>query len=68
MPSDKEVEDLLQEALAVLEGYAEEEDIDAEELPELVTFEDAEILTMNKGFVLRFPDRTEFQVTIVRSG
>ena len=32
-----------------------------------MTFEDAGIMTRNKGVVLRFEDGTEFQVTIVRS-
>ena len=31
------------------------------------TFEEAGVLTMNKGLVLRMKDRREFQVTIVQS-
>lgn len=31
------------------------------------TFEDAGILTNNKGLVVRLPDGSEFQLTIVRS-
>ena len=31
------------------------------------TFEDAGVLTMNKGLVIRLKDHREFQVTIVQS-
>ncbi len=31
------------------------------------TFEEEGVLTMNKGLVLRFPDGSEYQLTIVRS-
>ena len=31
------------------------------------TFEDAGILTTNKGLVIRMKDRSEFQMTIVKS-
>ena len=31
------------------------------------TFDEAGVLTMNKGLVLRMKDRREFQVTIVQS-
>ena len=69
MPSDKDVEIFLQEALVVFDEIAQEEgDPDPEELPEVATFEDAGVLTTDKGLVLRFGDHTEFQVSIVRSG
>ncbi len=31
------------------------------------TFEEAGVLTMNKGLVIRLKDRREFQITIVQS-
>ncbi len=31
------------------------------------TFDEEGVLTMNKGLVLRFPDDSEHQITIVRS-
>ncbi len=33
----------------------------------VTTFENAGIMTYNKGLVLRMPDGTEFQLTIVQS-
>ena len=36
-------------------------------LESAVTFEEAGIMTMNKGVVFRMTDGTEFQVTVVQS-
>lgn len=38
-----------------------------ETIDSVQTFEEAGVLTMNKGLVLRMKDRREFQVTIVQS-
>ena len=37
------------------------------EITSIRTFEDAMMLTMNKGLVIKYDDGTEFQLTIVRS-
>jgi hypothetical protein len=37
------------------------------EIDSVTTYEDAGVLTRDAGFVLRFRDHTEYQVTIVRS-
>ena len=56
----------LEEALMLaLEGYCDAQDI---EMPEIVTFSDAGILTMNRGIVVRVPGGREYQVTIVDAG
>lgn len=70
MPSDIDVEYLLESALA---GFGEsteegETDLSPEDMPEVVDFHAAGVLTHNKGLVLTFGDGSEFQVTIVRSG
>ena len=38
-----------------------------EGLDSIRTFEEAGVLTMNKGLVIRLKDRREFQITIVQS-
>jgi len=38
-----------------------------EEIRSIRTFEDAGVMTYNKGLVIRYDDGTEFQVTIVQS-
>ena len=38
-----------------------------EAIDSIQTFEEAGVLTMNKGIVLRMKDHREFQVTIVQS-
>jgi hypothetical protein len=56
----------LEEALMLaLEGYCDAHEIDT---PEIVTFTDAGILTMNRGIVVRVRGGREFQVTIVDAG
>ena len=61
--TDQEVLEMLQAALA---GYREEE-LDTADAIRVQTFEEAGVLTYNKGLVLRLPDGSEFQVTIVKS-
>ena len=39
----------------------------AYEVDRVQTFEEAGVLTMNKGLVIRMKDHREFQVTIVQS-
>ena len=62
--SPAEVQDLLCRAFSALL-------VDEDDLPEIIvcTFEEAGILTKNKGIVLEIdgPDGDEFQITIVRS-
>ena len=38
-----------------------------EEIRSIRTYEDAGVMTYNKGLVIRYDDGTEFQVTIVQS-
>jgi len=61
--TDQDALELLQAAIAC---YCEEEMDPADEV-EVRTYEDAGILTHNKGLVLRLPDGSEFQVTVVKS-
>ena len=60
-------EDTLQDALReyITEGYDSYE-MCWENL-QIRTFEEAGIMTYNKGLVIELPDGTEFQLTIVRS-
>ena len=61
--TDQDALELLQAALAC---YCEEELSPADDV-EVRTYEDAGVLTHNKGLVLRLPDGSEFQVTVVKS-
>ena len=61
--TDQDALDLLQAALAC---YCEVE-LSPEDDVEVRTYEDAGVLTHNKGLVLRLPDGSEFQVTVVKS-
>lgn len=38
-----------------------------EEITRICTFEEAGLMTNNKGLVIRYDDGTEFQVTVVQS-
>jgi hypothetical protein len=42
-------------------------DVNGEKVPDMRTFEEACLLTSNKGFVMRMPDGSEFQVQVLRS-
>jgi len=56
----------MEEALMLaLEGYCDAHEI---EMPEIVTFTDAGVLTMNRGILVRVPGGREFQVSIVDAG
>jgi hypothetical protein len=42
-------------------------DVNGDNVPDMRTFEEACLLTSNKGFVMRMPDGSEFQVQVLRS-
>jgi hypothetical protein len=54
--TERDIETLL------IEGLSEQDDTRG-----IATFEDAGVMTTNKGVVLRMEDGSEFQITIVRS-
>ena len=56
-------EDSVQDGLmSLLEGWD-----DSFEISRVTTFENAGVMTYNKGLVITMPDGTEFQLTIVQS-
>lgn len=55
-PTEQDIEELL------IERLSEQDDAHS-----ITTFEDAGVMTRNKGVVLRMEDGSEFQITIVRS-
>jgi len=60
-------EETLQDGLAALiRGEADPDEICWENLS-VETFEEAGVLTYNSGLVIRLPDGSEYQLTIVRS-
>lgn len=53
---------------AVLDGELEvNESFDPDGVARVETFEEVGVLTRNQGLVVRMDDRSEFQVTVVRS-
>lgn len=63
---EKRFEQFLREAI---EEYLEEQDwFDWRNPPKTVSFEEAGVLTRNRGLVLQMPDGSEFQIQIVCSG
>ena len=68
LPEDYSASDLQEDLLAILSGW---NSVDGTELDpegsEIHTFEQAGVLTCDKGLVLRLPGGKEFQITIVRS-
>ncbi len=72
--NDAELERALYDLLAAvtMADFDDEPEVTVpEELVELdvvSTFEEQGLLTMNKGLVLRMKDRSEWQITVVRSG
>lgn len=72
--NDAELERALYDLLAAvtMADFDDEPEITVpDELADLdiiSTFEEAGLLTMNKGLVLQMKDRSEWQITIVRSG
>jgi len=59
--NESEAVDFLMEAVYVAAEDAGDEDLN------MRTFEDACLMTYNKGFVMRMPDGSEFQVQVLRS-
>jgi hypothetical protein len=49
------------------ECILDDESILSEEVKSLHSFEDAGVVTNNQGFVLQLNDRSEFQITVVKS-
>jgi hypothetical protein len=62
--TEQEMENYLAEAI---ELHNADEDFDLESNIRILTYEEAGIMTYNKGLVLRTPDGDEFQITIVKS-
>ena len=62
--TEKEMEDYLAEAIDLRNA---DDDFDLEHNIRILTYEEAGIMTYNKGLVLRTPDGDEFQITIVKS-
>ena len=61
-------EDTMQDGLRELSETAEEDSFGIGwEEAEVRTFQQAGIMTYNKGLVISLPDGTEFQLTIVQS-
>lgn len=60
--SEEDVEVMLIDALMRFEG-----DEDCPPISEIESFQQAGVLTRNRGIVARLQDGSEFQVTIVRS-
>ena len=61
-------EDTMQDGLRELSETAEEDSFGIGwEEAEVHTFQQAGIMTYNKGLVISLPDGTEFQLTIVQS-
>lgn len=52
---------------AISELLFSEEAEDVIEVSDVQTFEEAGVLTQNDGLVLRLPDGSEFQISIVQS-
>ena len=71
MKTEQQVQDTLHELLETLScdiEFAEELGIETGLTDAtFTTFEDAGIMTYNKGLVIKFADGSEFQITIVKS-
>ena len=68
--NEKEFENVLLESLSLTDADPESVGFDSKMegfISDLSTFEDAGVMTMNKGLVVRLADGSEFQVTIVQS-
>ena len=60
-------EETIQNGLAALiRGEADEEEICWENM-RVETYEEAGVMTNDKGLVIRLPDGTEYQLTIIQS-
>jgi len=62
--TEQEMENYLAEAIDLRNT---DDDFDLERNIRILTYEEAGIMTRNKGLVLRTPDGDEFQITIVKS-
>ena len=49
------------------DDYRSDEALDIEQVARVQTFEDAGILTRNRGLVVTMRDRSEYQITIIKS-
>lgn len=70
MPTAEDVRVALQNLLdeaGVGETVVEDEDEGDIYLDDILSFDEAGILTMDQGLVLRFSDGSEYQVTVKRS-
>ena len=60
--------DMVELLTAALYSYDEENEVyDESIVKNIKTFEEAMVLTSNKGLVIKLEDGTEFQVTVVKS-
>jgi len=71
--NDHEFQDTLRRLLNEI-ACMEADDLDQSGLPQdlggiedVRTFDEADVLTQNAGLVIEMADRTEFQITIIRS-
>ena len=71
--NEQEFQDALKTALRELAWMAEDNEypdtlpVDLAEVREVRTFDEAGVLTHNKGLVLTLADSTELQVTVIQS-
>ena len=71
--NEHEFQDALKTALQELAWMAEDDEypdtlpVDLADVREVQTFDEAGVLTHNKGLVVTLADSTEMQVTVVRS-
>jgi len=71
--NEQEFQDALKTALQALAWMAEDHDypdtlpVDLAEVREVRTFDEAGVLTRNKGLVVTLADRSQMQVTIIAS-
>ena len=63
--NEQEFQEQLQEW--IMEGINANSEEDRQAIVRIRTFEEAMIMTENKGLVIRLPDGSEFQVTINQS-
>lgn len=66
MDADRQMQELIAEYIECQREAAEEEELDFP-ITNVKSFEDAMVMTDNKGLVITLADGSEFQVSIVRS-
>jgi hypothetical protein len=64
METSEEVVEFLRDAI---EWKMIEDNLHPDEIADVMTFEDAGVMTWNKGLVLRFASSAEYQVQVLRS-